>query len=199
MRRFTSILVAAAAFMLIAAAPVIADDDQQLIRDSAFIEFFYLDPAGEVTYVLITGPKIGDGWCIGENSELRDRVSQLKPDGTYTSRVHERGVRARLYDISAYPNGFAFVDAACGAAVTGGPVPEPVAEGTGWLRGTWSGQPELLDQVLNVVPGVSVKNKAVAHLTMADGSKVNALGTASYTINDDGSLNIKKASLVVAP
>ena len=199
MRKLASILVATLAFTLVAVAPAAADDDQKLIRDSAFIEFFYLDPAGETTYVLTTGPKIGEGWCTGEDSVLRDRVSQLKPDGTYTSRVEARDVRAWLYDISGYPNGFAFVDAACGAAVTDGDVPEPAAEGTGWLRGTWTGQPELLDQELNFAPGVKVDNKAVAHLTMSDGSKVNALGYASYTVNDDGSLNLKKASLVVSP
>jgi hypothetical protein len=199
MRKLTTMLVASLAFTAVAAAPVAAGDKHQLIRDSAYIEFFYLDPAGDVTYVLTTGPKIGEGWCTEENSEPRDRVSQLKPDGTWTSRVHQQGVRTWLYDTSAYPNGFAFVDAACAAAVGGGDVPEPEAEGTGWLGGTWTGQPELLDEELNLAPGVSVTNKAVAHLTMADGSRVNALGTASYTVNPDGSLDLRRASLVVAP
>ena len=198
MRRIARSLVAVLALTLITAAPAVAGGDQQLVRDTMFEDWFYLDPVREPTYMLTTGPNIDDGWCTLANPERVDRVSQLQPDGTYTSRISAQGIPAQLYDITGYPDAFAFLDAVCPAVIAGGEAPEPVAEGSARFRGTWSNQEELLDYLV-YGPGITVSNRTVAHLTMKDGTKVNANGWASYTFGDDGALNLKNAGLVVRP
>ena len=175
-----------------------AGGDQQPIRDTVSEDWFYLDPVREPTYFLITGPKLGDGWCTVSNPGVIKRMSVLEPDGTYTSRLSARGLPASLYDITGHADGFAFLDAVCPVVIGGGEAPEPVAVGTARFSGVFSNQDELLDQLV-YGPGISVSNRTIAHLMMDDGTRVKAIGWAAYTFGDDGVLNLEDAGLIVRP